>query len=443
MLLIDDISMNSRIKIVGLSIYILNSVAGASVLTKKQAFEILKEKGFKWQLTKSLSLDAEAKKAAAESEFKPQFQLGFRQYVARINPIQYGGADAQTIDTVGFGTTAVEMSWLLMDAAARAKVLTAEANEKMSGAQTKHYQTELTALMLVQYLNVQRLHRQLDVMDANISKSQLILKLVTAKKAVGAGIPLEVARAKNLLQLDQLKKVAISAKYIKAKHELALSLSVDKSDFELEALHPQLLATPDVRQTLQKSLEARNDLKAAEFGLESAAGAQEETKKMFFPKLQLLAQVGSTQPTLLGLPGKTLGGFFGVSLSIPLETGGLLQAKRRESEVLQMKAGLQVQQSRSEILSQAQEALEQLVAAEGALNASEDYVQTAVEEDQIAEKKYQSGASNILDLTNAHTNLASAQDTRIENVFNYEASKVNYYRTLGDFTEYFSQVKGE
>jgi outer membrane protein TolC len=398
----------------------LFSFAEASVLTKQQAYEMLKSKGFKWNLTKTLNLEAEAKRAASESELKPQFQLGFRQYVARINPIQYGGADAQTIDTIGFGTTAIEMSWLLMDVAAKAKILSAEANEKMSGAQAKHYQNELTALMLIQYLNVQRLNRQLDVMDANIAKSQLILKLVAAKKSVGAGIPLEVARAKNLLKLDQLKKVAVYTKYIKAKHELALSLSEERLDFDLEALQPSFIPPAEIKSVLQKSLDSRNDLKAAEFGLESANGARDETKKMYFPKLQFLGQVGSTQPTLLGLPGRTLGGFLGFSLSIPLETGGLLEAKRRETETLQ-----------------------QLMAAEEAVRASDDYVKTANEEAQIAESKYSSGASNILDFTSAHTNLASANDTRIENVFNYEAAKVNYYRTLGDFTEYFALGKGE
>ncbi len=417
--------------------------ASSNLLTKTEAYALLKSQGFKWKLTETMPLDAEAKTEEANSDFNPRLQLGLRQYIARINPVQFGGANSETIDTVGFGTTAVELSWALIDPVSKAKLLSAKANEKMTAAQTKHFQNELTALMLLQYLNVQRLGQQVAVLDANIEKSHLILKLVSARKTVGAGIPLDVSRAKNLVQLDQLKKIAIFTKYTKARHELAITLGIEKLVKDPTPLKANFFEVLNIEKFLSQTIEHRHDLKAAETALEAANGAEEESRKLLFPKLNLLAEVGTTQATLIGLPPKNMNGFVGISFSVPLETGGLIQAKRKEAALLQVKASLQIKQTRAEIISQAREALEQVMAANEAVKASGDYLKTAEDEEKYAEQKYKAGSSNILDLTSAHTNLATARDTRTENIFNYEAAKVNYFRTIGDFSDYFSTEKGE
>ena len=424
-------------------IWVNISAAVAGVLSKSEAFDVLKSQGFKWKLTETMPLDAEAKTQEANSDFNPRIQLGLRQYIARINPIQFGGANSEAIDTVGFGTTAVEMSWALFDPISEAKLLAAMANEKMTAAQTKHFQNELTALMLIQYLNVQRLGQQVAVMDANIVKSKLIFKLVSARKTVGAGIPLDVSRAKNLVQLDQLKKIAIYTKYTKARHELATTLGMEKLVKDPSPLKANFFEILEIEKFLSQTIEHRYDLKAAETALVAANGAEEESKKLFFPKLNLLAEVGTTQATLLGMPPKNMNGFLGISFSIPIESGGLIQAKRKEAALLQTKASLQIKQTRAEIISQAREALELVLAASEAVKASDDYLKTAEDEEKYAEQKYRAGSSNILDLTSAHTSLATAKDTRTENIFNYEAAKVNYFRTIGDFSEYFSTEKGE
>ena len=420
-----------------------SSSAKAPTLSKLAAFEILKANGYQWKMTESLGLEADAKSAEARAALRPHAQIGVRQYAARINPVTFGGTNPETIDTVGFGTTALGLEWVVVDALSKAKVLTADANKKMTGAQTKHFQSELTALMLIRYLNVQRLKQQLDVMDANLAKSQLILRLVTAKKSVGAGIPLDVARAKNLVQLDQLKKISTYAKYTKARHELALTLGADRLEQELDRLVAAPFTTSDGAQMLSQTLNSRNDLKVAEIGVDAAGKAQRESGRKIFPKLELLAEFGTTQSTFFGFPAKNLNGFLGVALSIPLETGGLIQAKRAEAAAVHMKAEQQLKQTHAEIVSQVKEALEQLLAADEALKASSDYLRTSQEEALYSEQRYNSGASNILDLTTAHTNLVSAHDQRIEAIYNYEAAKVGYFRTIGDFTGYFALEKGE
>lgn len=53
-------------------------------------------------------------------------------------------------------------------------------------------------------------------------------------------------------------------------------------------------------------------------------------------------------------------------------------------------------------------------------------MKTAEEESEIAGKRFKAGSGTILDVSNAHTNLATATDTRVENIFNYEAARVSH-----------------
>ncbi len=422
---------------------ILTSISLGSFgeISKKDAFDLLQQKGIKWRLINSISEDADIKLEEAGSAFKPKVQLAFKQFYAKINPVQYGGEDKTVIEQVGFGSTALEMNWPLLDPAAKVELKVAQIKASSSKQQVIQNQNELTALMLFQFLSVQKLRRQLNVMDANLEKSQLIFKLAQSKNKVGAGIHLDVARAKNLYELDRLKKINAFNKYLKSMHELATTLGVEKLPGPLEPLSTKKLETEKLRTLLDSSLANRGDLKSAELNLNAASEIASDSKKTIFPKLSLLGEVGTTQATVLGLPARTATGIVGIVLTIPLVSGGLLEAKKREALSFENKAQLQLQQTRLEVLSQVKEALEQILSTEEALGAAENYVQTVKEESDIAEKRFSYGVSNILEFTSSHANFSNAQETLTEAMFNFEAAKLNYYRTLGSFEGYFDDTK--
>lgn len=406
-------------------------------LTKQEAVERMKKNGFKWNLTEALVSESESKLEQAHSDFRPKVAMAFRQSAARINPVQYGIPAIDNIETVGLGSTMIEFSWLLFDPIAKIQVLAAQANEKMSHSQTLHYQNELTALMLVQYLQVQRLRKQLDSLDANLKRSNLILKLAQTRKNLGAGIPLDVARAQTLVQVDQIKRIGIYTKYLKARRDLGILLGVDKLEDDLGPIVAKTLPAEKMKTSLQGTLEDRHDLKALRYGYEAAQDVMRESQSLIFPHLSVFGEFGSTNYSMLGLPGRTLNGAVGVSLTIPLETGGLITGKRHEAAAQFKKAELQLHQVRAEAVSGLKDAMEQLLAAEEALKSSEEYLKMAQMESDIVSKKFSSGSANSLEVSSSHTSLASAVDTNVESIFNYEASKVNYYRLIGDFTEYF------
>ncbi len=430
--------LNSKGFLILFSTLTLWSLASSADLTKQEAFEILKQQGLKWKMINTLVEDAKIKSDEAESAFKPKVQLAVKQFYAKINPIQYGGDDKSTLDQVGFGTTALELNWPLLDPVAKAEIKFTRTKSDSSKLQAQQNETDLTALMLLQYLNVQKLVRQQTVMNANLEKSQLIYKLAQTKRKVGAGIPLDVARARNLYELDRLKKINTLNRYLKAQHDLATTLGVEKLKELVEPLKIEKMKSDSFRLLLNEALATRPDLKSAELNVQASNELVNDSNKIIFPKLALWGEIGTTQASLFGFPAKTATGLLGIMLTIPLETGGIINAKKREALSLQNKASLQLQQTRLEVLSQVKEALEQILSTDEALAAAQNYVNTVTEESNIAEKRFTHGVSNILDYTSSHTNLSNAEDTLTDAMFNFETAKLNYYRTLGSFEGYFA-----
>ncbi len=414
----------------------------ALALTKRDAFEAL-QASTKWNLTRTLQDESNQKSIEADSELRPHFQLAFKQLAARINPIQFGiNNQIESIDTIAVGSTSLQMEWAISNPMAAAQSLIAKAQAKASGYQAKEYQNDLTALMLVSYLNVQKLERQLATTEASLEKSNLILKLATSKRKIGAGIPLEVARAKGLVGLDQVKKMLAMTKLLKNKHDLEKLLDLNKIATPLEKLNPQIVPNQDSQSFMAAAFESRLDLRSAEVSRESSNMLKQEATRWFLPKISLFAEAGTVQPSLLGLPAKTLNGAVGVSFMIPLESGGMIAAKRREAQIASYRAEINLKEKKQEILSQIKEALESVAAAEEGLIVARNYIATSSEEADIAEKRFFSGMSTVLDLSSAHTNRALADDTLTESEFNFEAARINYYRVLGDFKDYFEDPRG-
>jgi|GEM_PF-2631582 len=405
-------------------------------LDATEAYELLR-KSDKWRLIETLAPENRAKVREAEAAFRPKAGLVMREVIAHINPLEFGLTTSTPISTVGFGSTAIEAEWTLLDPLSQANILLARSKESVTAEQARQYQVDLTAGMLLQLLNVQKLQKQFDLSSANLEKSQLILKLASAKHQVGAGIPLDVARAESLVSLDRIKKMAVFNKLLKAKHDLALTLGFERLDTQFAPIETRELNLPDQTTVLKWALDHRPDLQSSRVAVDAAHEAFHEASRTFFPKLQVLGNVGRSDTSILGLTSDYVNGYLGVSFSIPIDASGLIEAKRLESKVMVSKSEIGLREKINEVTSEIKEALENLSIAKEGLVAAQAYVKTAQTEAQIAEHRFEAGSSNGLDLSSALTNLASSRDNLNDSKFNYEAAKVTYFRARGDFTDYF------
>jgi outer membrane protein TolC len=410
----------------------------AKLLTKKDSFEMLKKNGFKWKLTETLPQEARGKSQQEQSENAFKYEFVMRQYVAKTNPAKYGLDSKLDVDTIGVGTTGIAFTYSLIDPVEEMKINAALAQERMTQEQSAEYQHELTALLLLEYATVQKLERQREATKGSVDRAQLILKLAKTKNRIGAGVSTELNKANSLLESENIKRLGIDIKLSKARQDLLQLIGYKDVDPKLELF--------DVRELNLKSTEAvdldfathqRADYKMALEGAAASQTASEKLKGNFWPKLAIIGDVGTTDTTFAGLPGRTLSGLVGMNLTIPLNSGGYLEGKRAETLALRNRASINLQQTESDLEVQVKQSRQQIAAAQEAVMAAGHFVKLVKQELELSQKKYQSGSANSLDVATAHSNFASAMDTETEALFNFEAAKIQYFKSLGSFEEYF------
>jgi outer membrane protein TolC len=406
--------------------------AAPAILTRNQALKELKEQGFRWRQTESFRQEASSLKDQAHAASSPHAFLIARDSLIRSNLLRFGFADSGPSQLVSFVLVGAEFDYALLDLKSKMRSLAAEANEKAGTATTQQYQLELTYYASLAYLNAQKFQQKLLVQKSLEQTASDILTMATSKLKTGAGIPIDVMRAKGLRGLLQLKQLETKTNLLKAKSDLANLLARDSNDFELEPLK----FTPLDRNQIQKEtsdldLIDRPDVRSALQTSEAARNLVEETKAELKPRIALVGDIGIAGDQTLSANQTFPIGSVGVQLTMPLYSGGYYDAKIQENTVKHQKASLQAQQLSLEAKTSISNAREQVLAAEEAVKLSKTQVEISTEELNLARKRFQNGAVGGVETSSAQNSYSSALDNNIEAIFIYEAAKLTYLKQFG------------
>jgi outer membrane protein len=411
-------------------------------LDKKTAFEILKKNGFRWRQTSLLKAQAEAQTAQAESSTKPLVFFSSREYLGRVNQIQFGFDNPGNQSIFTLGSTGIVFFQSLIDTAAWSRIQASEYNEKRTEQQVRQYQNDLTYLMLLQYLNAQRYKRKLQIAEENIQRSEKIVHMAEVKMHSGLGLQLDFMRAKGLAQRDQLRQLDAKSNHDKALQDLAATLGIEKITEDLPPLYPQVLNVETLNVNETDVVNHRPDVLSAHDAVNAARELKESSRLEAYPKVSIFGDTGFVGTHVIGGFNHTLTGTVGVQLSLPLYTGGLFSAKTQERAVDETKADLQEKQLRLEAKSQVQQAVEQLNQATQTIKGTKAQLEIAGEANRLAHLRFTVGASSGLEVSSSETELANAQDMDVDALFASEVAKVNYFKAINDFPKYFELESG-
>ncbi len=421
--------------LINLIVALIGSAKAFSVellLTRAEALKELKEQGFRWRQTESFKDEAISLKDQAHSALTPHAALVGRDMLIRSNLLRYGFADAGPVQTVSFVLLGVEFEYAFFDSKSKLRLLAAEANEKAGAATTQAYQLELTYFTSLAYLNAQKFQQKLEVQKGLEQTALDILSMANSKLKTGAGIPLDVMRAKGLRGLAQLKQLESKTNLLKAKSELANLLARSSNDFKLEPLKFVRLDQNQIRNELKESdFSQRPDLKSAFQLSEATRHLIEETKAELKPRLSFVGDVGVAGDQSLTASQTTPVGSVGVQLTMPIFSGGYFDAKIQEETVKHEKAELQYRQLSLEAKSAIANAKEQLLATQEDVSISNTQVEISTEELKLSKRKFQTGAVGGFETSSAQNSYARAMENNIEAIFAYEAAKLTYLKQFG------------
>lgn len=418
-------------------------MSSEAALSRDKAYEMLKRTGFRWRQTEIMQLEANAKSAEAKSLRMPQLQLSAKEYLGKVNPLQYGLSINADTNLIAIGTTAIELGFILFDRSISDRIEAASKNQNLTSLQKEQYQLDLTSLMLAQFLNVQRLQRKLKALDASLSRSQEIEKIAQDKVSSGLGVKLDLMRAQTLLAAEELRALDANLSLSKAKQELATTLGQERLTDELEHLEVQWVDSHKILSIYENIIEQRPDIKGSKLGVTVTQLLEDAASHDRWPKVGLFGSIGVFHTgSAFGLGANNVNGMGGVLLSLPLYSGGRISAKEQEEHSKKIKAELNEHQLLLEAKSQLHFSALQIKTAQSAIHAAERQLKTVEEELRLVKQRFKSGSGNGLDVTNTLVNVANAHDSYIDAIFSYEVSKVSLFKNIGSFEKYFHSREG-
>ena len=321
------------------------------------------------------------------------------------------------VRTFDFYNTGVALSQTLFDFGQNLNTIHSAQAAELALQSDEVTQREVIVLNVkLAYFNLLQARRLLGVAQETVHQNQKHLDQARERFGVGLAPKFDVTQSRVQVATAELNEVAARNAVALSRETLRTALGVTTPiTFDLVdafEFHP-VSVTED--EALSRAFDSRPELQSLRSREEGLSEQISALKKGYLPSVTGIANYngsGSDYPL-------TANWNFGVNLKLSILNGGLTTAQIEEAkanlsqlkfneESLHQQVGLEV---RSAVLN-LQQAAESITLAQKEL-------QEAQENLTLAEGRYTTGASNIIELTDAQTLLTAAQASHIESVYGY------------------------
>jgi multidrug efflux system outer membrane protein len=360
---------------------------------------------------------AEARAAAglARSDYLPSVIL---------NPSVERGRTSTTIDNLfpqtqsTTYTAALNASWEI-DLFGRVRRLNegAVAEAAASAADLESVQLSLAVEVAANYFSLRGLSSELTLVENGVELRRQVLKLINSRRGLGAATDFDVARAETELASTEAEAASLSNRRSAVQNALSVLVGEPASNFELPAAAGLLTAEPPrVPAGLPSQLlERRPDVASAERALVAANARIGVAKAAFFPAISLTGGAGYASNDIDHLfKSDSRIWSIGPSLYLPIFQGGRNKANLARSRAAYDESVAVFRQRVLVAFREVQDALTatRLLTEQSA--AQERALASARRAGVLAQKRYDSGFVNLLEVIDAQrtvlaTERASAQ----------------------------------
>ena len=273
-----------------------------------------------------------------------------------------------------------------------------------------------------------------DAAAANIGLARALVKLADSQKTAGMGTGIDVTRARVQLANEEQRMLVAQNARERAKLELARLMGIDLGvTLELnDRVNDGSETPPLLDEALKSALAVRPDLRAQQ-KREMVAGLT--VKSISAERLPSIGAAGDYGVIGNGsdnmLPTRSIG----VSLRVPIFDGGRRAARIAESGVLQRQERLraadlakQVQLEVRLSFNNLNSAREQIATAKQGLTLSENELAQA-------QRRFEAGVANSLELTDAQTRLSRARDNHLSALYQFNLARIDLAAATGIIQE--------
>ena len=285
------------------------------------------------------------------------------------------------------------------------------------------------------YLAAVRADAAVEAAEADVRLSEELVRLAENQKAAGTGTGIEVTRQQVQLANDrqhlQESRNDRDVTHLQLLRVMGIHL---ETPFQLtDALKFAPVAEVDAASAVATAKKQRAELIAQHQHEHAAHLNYDSAKAERLPSLTAFANYGAIGIRLSDdLPTRT----YGATLRIPIYNGGLRDAQRAESASEFRAERIRTADLEQQIELEVRQAIDSLHSAAAEVEAAEDGLRLSQDELAHAERRYQSGFTNSIEVTDAQTRLVRARDNRVTALYNYNVARIDLGTATGDVSSY-------
>ncbi|MDN5516300.1 MAG: efflux transporter outer membrane subunit, partial [Pseudomonas sp.] len=267
----------------------------------------------------------------------------------------------------------------------------------------------LTATLVEAWLRQVTLDERLRLADLNLNNAERVLSTVQARANAGATTPLELAQQRGLVAEQRRSREELRQQADDVRSNLAVLLGQGEpaatSSASLAALQAPSLGAGLPSELLLR----RPDLARAEAQLSAADANLRAARAALLPRLNLSAGANGSAGSLNRVFANPLYSL-AAALTAPIFDGGALAAERDRSDARREELLANYRQRIIEAFADVQVALNAGTGVEAQWRAQQEVQAQAERALQLAKRRYQEGADDLLNLLDAQRTLYAAED---------------------------------
>jgi outer membrane protein TolC len=278
------------------------------------------------------------------------------------------------------------------------------------------------------YFDLLAARRLRDVAEETLLSNQRQLEQAAGRYEVGFATKLDVTRSEVLVANAELDRLTARNSVLVAEQTLRNAMGLTEPlDFEpvdvLEA-HPFEISE---EQALATALEKRPEL-ASVRALRRAA--KEDVSSRWKEHLPDVTAGANTDWSNTDFPLRNSWNV-GALVSIPIFSGGLIDARVGEARADELSLGFEEQALAQDVALEVRRAVLELDRAREAITVSERARAQARENLELAEGRYQAGVGNVIELTDAQAQRASAEAEYVRSLYAFQTAVAEIERSTG------------
>jgi outer membrane protein TolC len=277
--------------------------------------------------------------------------------------------------------------------------------------------------------------------EAQLKTAQAIYQRAADLKKAGVVPGIDVLRSQVELDAQQQRLIFFQNELEIEKLDLAraIGLPVGQQFTVAESMPYSPEPPPALEESLDRAYRSRADYQRALSLERSAESARESARGEALPSLHFDANFGD----IGALPARSHETFaIAGTLEIPVFQGGRVHGRMLEEDALLEKRKSELEDLRSRIDYEVRTAYLNLKAARDRLEVADHALALAKDQMQQAQDRFSAGVANSLEVVEAQSALATADENYISSLYNYNVARGSLSRARGTAEEDFKRFIG-